>query len=190
MPGAEDVAGKIPGEVQPVKGSRIGPVMRRRTPDEDLGEKEEDRHGEEFHGRPLAARRPSRQELRMDVLSRSLPPEKIELAENKQDGRGSGKEHHEAEGAPEIGAGCRPIAHCRIVGKIGCIGVIFPRAVGCRRPGRPGKEGGQLPDLFRLVDKSPQKSPIDGGVVEVGGPFPESVSGTRPFVLREEERCP
>ena len=130
MPGAEDIAGKKSGEVQPVKGSRIGPVMRRRASDEDLGEKEKDRHDEKFYGRPLAFRRPSRQELRMEVLSRSLPSEKIELAEDEKHGRGAGQQHHEAQGAPEIGAGGRPVADGRVIGEIGGIGVILSRTVG------------------------------------------------------------
>ena len=164
--------------------------MCRCTSDENLGQKKKDRYGEKFNSCPLAFRRRSRQELRMDVLSRSLPPEKIEFAENKQNGRGSGQQHHEAQGAPEIGAGCRPVADCRIIGEVGGIGVIFSRTIGYGRPGRPGKEGCQLSDLFRVMNKPYQKPPIDGGIVEVGGPFPDLILVGCRFRCREEQENP
>ena len=150
VPGAGEVAGQEPGDVQPVKAARIGAIVRRRTAQQGLHQEQHGDQGKVLEGGQLAGREVARQHLRMHLIAGAVPSQVVESAEHEQHRRRCRRESRiRLRALSQDGLAGRGVPGFGIVGKIVGVGSRGSRAVGHRGPGRPGKEGRQVSQLPR-----------------------------------------
>ena len=120
-------------------------------------------------------RRPERNAL----LLAPVPAEKIPAAKRGQQQANAAEQRDQREHAPKHRVRRGVIGDERFRRPVVRVGIIFARAQGGPRPGRPTKKGGELPDLFRVGDGIGAQTVFRRGRSEiipvVGGQFLEGV---------------
>ena len=174
--GSQQVVGEEPREVEAVEGARLDAVVGEGAPGEGL-EQEEERDDAEVEARRLLARRqgPAREHavVRLPTRRGAVPAEVVEPADSEQDGAEPGQQGDEAERAPQVGRGARPVADRRLVRPVVRVGVVLPGAVGDRRPRGPREVRVEVRELARVAD-------VLGGQTRRRGRRPRSTRPTPP----------
>src|SRR5450759_3786718 len=137
----QQVVGEDPREVDPVEGAGLDTIVGEGAARQRLQQEQQGDHAEVEADRLLArSQGPAGEGAVVHVPARrrrAVPAEVAEAAESEQDGPEPREESHEAERAPEIGRGARPVAHGRFIGPVVGVGIVLAGAVGDGRPSRP-----------------------------------------------------
>ncbi len=189
--GSQEVVGKKVRQVDPVERPRLDTIVGERAPGERLEQEQQRDDAEVEADRLLAGRQgPAGDRAVVRVPARrAVPAEVVEAAEGEQDGPESREQRDEAERAPEIGGGARPVADGRLVGPVVGVGVVLARAIGDGRPRRPREVRGEGPELARIADVLRGKTRRGLRSREVLGPFARLYQPGRRFGRREDERA-
>ncbi len=118
VPGARQVVGQPTGDVEPVKGSRLHPIVGEHASQERLRQEQESHDCEVPSRGPLAGRelRSKRSRVHnMGAAALSLPAQIVELADDEEDQSQPRQEGDEAQGAPDVGLGGRPVSRDGLV---------------------------------------------------------------------------
>src|SRR6516225_9324771 len=143
MPGAQQVAGQEPGQIDAVEAPRIGSVMRDTAADQRLAEEQQGGDSHEFQGRTLrVAYRQNRSACGHRFAA--VPAEIVELSEGEKHGRGPAEQEYEAERAVDERIRSRGISGQRVVWEVVGVGMRSARTRSGRSPSCPGEEGAQL----------------------------------------------
>ena len=105
-----------------------------------------------------------------DFRLAAFPPQVVEPAEGEEHQGQPAQQHDHAQRAPQDGVTGQQVADGGVVGKIVGVRIGLVRPVGHAGPGGPGEKGGQLADLFRVVDILARKPAVVGRMHEVIGP--------------------
>ena len=125
----------------------------------------------------------------MEMLSLSFPAEVAKLAKGKKHGRSSGEQCDQAQRAPEkCGCGWVVSGH-RIIGKVIRVRVSPAGPICDRGPCGPGKKGGQLVELSRVLNGFVQQPSVLTCFSKVVLPFFFLVLVGECFTCSEEERA-
>ena len=153
--GPQQVVGEDPREVDAVEGARLDAVVGEGAPGERL-EQEEQRDDAEVEAHRLLARREGpageRAVVRVPARRGAVPAEVVEPADDEEDGPEAREQGDEAERAPQVGRGARPVADGRLVRPVVRVGVVLAGPVGDRRPRRPREVRVEVLELARVAD--------------------------------------
>ena len=181
MPGAGDVERQHARQIEAEKVGKFRAIMFPRAAQKRLHQKQQ-RHDEEEPGaRPLRRREHHliRRTERNALLLAAVPAEKIPPAKGGQQQADAAEQRDQGKHAPKHGVRRGVIADERFGRPVVRVGIIFVRAQGRPRPGRPTEKGGELPDLFRVGNRIGTQTEFRRGRSEkigvVGGHFLEGV---------------
>ncbi len=96
----------------------------------------------------------------MDMFACAFPAEKIEFAEGEENDGCASEKSDQAQGAPENRVTAWRISDRGIIREIICVRECSAGAIRRGSPGRPGKESGQLLDLFWILDMLDQQASV------------------------------
>ena len=190
MPGAGDVVGQDPGQVEAVEAVRLDPVVGDGAAQGRLHQEQQDHHREIEPQRPLARGEDPAGETPAGVGSFGVPAaptQVLELSEDEQDQPQSPQQGDQAEGAPQVGGPGRQVSHQGFVGPIVGVGIGRAGPERHRRPGGPGEIVVQALNFAGVLDVVSRQPRRRLRPVEVVPPFTGLDAPGGRFRGREEE---
>ena len=161
MPGARQIVGQVPGQVEAVEAAGLHPVMGQHAAQGRLPQEEQGDHCKVQGQGLLAGREGPLLEGAREAGCFPFAPgpaQVVELPKDEEDQTQAAQQRHQTEATPEEGRAGGRVAHQGLIGPVVGVGITSARPQGHGRPGGPGEVGVQRLELLVVLNEAGWKA--------------------------------